>query len=207
MAKDSPELQLPHGPPGSSHAQAGPSKEEVFRLILQQQGRLKDLQAHLETLEKQAWVLEQPSPPSFSPDHIEEMNYLGDKFRYNEAELAHGEYWESEYHSELQKEQNMLKKLKELNVALDEHSRRIHQTETQSERLEHDIHLQEHTKNGMRHTQANMEQSLGQMKAQLDTVQHQGYELSSSIDETEKALEMAEELLQVICSYSIVLLF
>ncbi|KAF4091049.1 hypothetical protein AMELA_G00032700 [Ameiurus melas] len=196
VPKDSPEVRLPLGPPGSSDAQADPSKEEIFRQILQQQSRLQDIQVHLEALEKQAWVLEQPSPPSFSPDHIEEMNYLGNKFRQNEAELAHGEYWESEYHLEVQNEQSMLKQLRELNVALDEHSRRIHETEIQSGRLERNIHLQEDRKNGMRHTQADMEQSLGQIRAQLDTVQHQGSELSSSLEETEKALKMEEELLQ-----------
>lgn len=203
--KDSPGLRVPLGPSGSSHAQAGPSKEEVFRQIIQQQSRLQDLQSHLEALEKQAWVLEQPSPPSFSPDLIEEMNYLEDKFRYNEAELSHGDYWESEYHSEVQKEQSMLRQLRDLNVALDENSRGIHETENQYERLEHDLHLQENRKNGMRHTQANVEQSLGQVRTQLDMVQHQGYELSSSLEETEKAFKMAEELLQVMCSHSVVL--
>lgn len=203
VPKDSPGLRVPHGPSGSSHTQAVPSKEEVFRQILQQQSRLQELHAHLEAVEKQAWVLEQPSPPSFSPDLIEEMNYLEDKFRYNQAELSHGEYWESEYHSEVQKEQSMLKELREFNTALDEHSRRIHETENQSVRLARDLNLQENRKNGMRHTQANVEQSLGQVKEQLDTVQNQGYELSSSIEETEKALRMAEELLQVIPSYSL----
>ncbi|TSK20011.1 hypothetical protein Baya_1559 [Bagarius yarrelli] len=124
------------------------------------------------------------------------MSYLEDKFRQNEAELAHWEYFESEYHSEVQKEQSMLKQLRELNVALDEQSRRIHETETQSERLARDIHLQENRKNGMRHTQNNVEQSLGQIRTQLNTVQHQGSELSSSVGETEKALKMADELLQ-----------
>lgn len=207
VPKDSPELRVPLGPPGSSRAQAGPSKEEVFRQILQQQSRLQDLQAHLEALEKQAWVLEQPSPPSFSPDFIEEMNYLGDKFRQNEAELAHGEYWESGYHSEVQKEQSILKQLRELNVALDEQNRRIHETETQSGRLERNIQLQENSKTGMRYTQTNVEQSLGQIRAQLDMVQHQGSELSSSLEETEKGLKMTEALLQVICSHSLVLSF
>ncbi|XP_026992713.1 ras association domain-containing protein 7b [Tachysurus fulvidraco] len=196
VPKDSPELRVPYGPPGSSHAQSGPSKEEVFRQILQQQSRLQDLQAHLEALDKQVWVLEQPSPPSFSPDLIEEINYLEDKFRQNEAELAHGEYWESEYHVEVQKEQTILKQLREFNIAIDEHNRRIHETETQTGRLEHEVQLQENRKNGMHHTQANVEHSLGQIREQLDMVQHQEYELNSSVLETEKDLKMAEELLQ-----------
>ncbi|KAK3510174.1 hypothetical protein QTP70_026762 [Hemibagrus guttatus] len=196
VPRDSPEQRVPYGPPGSSHAQSGPSKEEVFRQILQQQSRLQDLQAHMEALEKQAWVLEQPSPPSYSPDLIEEMNYLEEKFRQNEAELAHGEYWESEYHSEVQKEQSMLRQLRELNIVLDEHSQRIHETETQTGRLERDIHLQENRKNGMHHTQASVEQSLGQIRTQLDVVQHQGHELNSSVQEIEKAFKIAEELLQ-----------
>lgn len=197
---------MPLGPPGSSYAQAGPSKEEVFRQILQQQTRLQDLQSHLENLEKQAWVWEQPSPPSFSPDLIEEMNFLGDKFQQNEEELAHEEYWEFEYHSEIEKEQSMLKQLRQLNVALDEHNRRIHETETQFGRLEYDMRLQENRKNGMRHTQGNVEQSLEQIRVQLNTVQHQGSELTSSLEETERGLKRAEDVLQVIHSHSLVLL-
>ncbi|XP_072527058.1 ras association domain-containing protein 7b [Salminus brasiliensis] len=194
VPKDSPELRAPSAPL-SSHAQAGPSKEEIFRQVLQQQERLKALQAHVQTLEQQVWVMEQPPPPALSPDLLEEMDVLGQAHRCNEAELAHGEYWESEYLSEVQREQSMLKQLKEVHAALDEHNRRIHETGSQCGRLERDIQLQaENSKNGMRHAQARV-QSMGQMRGQLDTVLRQGSELDSSIEETENALKKAEDLL------------
>lgn len=144
------------------------------------------------------WPLEQPPPPTLPPDLLEEMDILGEAFRRNEAELAHVEYWESEYVSEAQKEQSMLKRLRELHTALDEHSRRIHDSGAQSGRLQRDIQLQaENRKNGMRQTQAGVEESLAQIRGQLDSVFRQGSELNSSVEETETALKKAEELLQV----------
>ncbi|XP_036440219.1 LOW QUALITY PROTEIN: ras association domain-containing protein 7b [Colossoma macropomum] len=196
VPRDSPGLRAPSGP-SSSHAQTGPSKEEIFRQVLQQQGKLQALQAQLENLEQQVWTLEQPPPPTLSPELLEEMDLLGEAFRRNEAELAHGEYWESEYLSEVQREQSMLKQLRNINAALDEQSQRIHETENQSGSLQRDIQLQaENRKNGMRHARAGIEESLGQVRGQLDTALRQGSDLGSSVDETEKALKMAEELLQ-----------
>ncbi|KAL7831012.1 hypothetical protein SRHO_G00305140 [Serrasalmus rhombeus] len=196
VPRDSPELRAPSGP-SSSHAQSGPSKEEIFRQVLQQQGKLQTLQAQLETLEQQVWTLEQPPPPILSPGLLEEMDLLGEAFRCNEAELAHGEYWESEYLSEVQREQSMLKQLRNIHAALDEHNQRIHETENQSGRLQRDIQLQaENRKNGMRHARAGIEESMGQVRGQLDTAHRHGSDLGSSIEETEKALKMAEELLQ-----------
>ncbi|KAK1802248.1 hypothetical protein P4O66_021917 [Electrophorus voltai] len=181
----------------SSLAQVGPSKEDIFRQVLQQKGKLQALQAHLEALEQQVQVLEQPRPPGLFPDLQEEMSHLGEAYRCNEAELAHGEYWESEYHAEVQREQEMLRQLRELHTSLDEHSRRIHETGNQSERLEQNLRLQVETrKNGLRYTRASMEESLGQMRGQLDSAQHQGSELALSLEETEKALKVVVDLLQ-----------
>ncbi|XP_076853674.1 ras association domain-containing protein 7b [Brachyhypopomus gauderio] len=192
VTKDPSDLRAP-----SSSAQVGQSKEDVFRQVLQQQGKLQALQAHLEALEQQVQVLEQPCPPGLSPDLLEEMSNLGEAYRCNEAELAHVEYWESEYHVEVQREQSMLRQLRELHAALDEHTRQIHETGDQSERFERDLRLQVETrKNGLRYARASMEESLEQMRGQLDNAQHQGSELGFSLEETEKALHVAEDLLQ-----------
>lgn len=197
VPKDSPELRAPPVPPQPQpQTQSGPSKEEIFRQVLQQQSRLQALQAQVQTVEQQVWVMEQPPPPVLSPDLLEEMDTLGQAFRCNEAELAHGEYWESEYLAEVQREQNMLTKLKEIHAALDHNNRRIHEAGNQRGRLERDVHLQaENRKNGIRQGQVTTE-SLGQARGQLDTVLRQGSELDSSLKQTEHALKKAEELLQ-----------
>lgn len=195
VSKDSLGLRASSAP-SQPQAQASHSKEEIFRQVLQQQGRLQALQAQVQTVEQQVWVMEQPPPPALSPDLLEEMDTLGQALRCNESELAHGDYWESEYLAEVQREQNMLKKLKEIHAALDNSNRRIHETGNQCGRLERDIHLQaENRKNGMRQSQVTAE-SLGQVRGQLDTILRQGFELDSSLEETEHALKKAEELLQ-----------
>ncbi|XP_066510572.1 ras association domain-containing protein 7-like [Hoplias malabaricus] len=196
VPRDTPEVKSPSGH-SSSHAQSGASKEEIFRQVLMQHGKLQALQSQVETFEHEVWALEQPPPPTLSPDLLEEMDLLGEAFRCNEAELAHSEYWETEYLSEVQREQGMLKQLRDLHAALDEYSQKIHETENTSRRFERDLQLQTETrKNGMRQIKSNIEESLVQTRGQLDTVFHRGSELSSSIEETENALKMAEELLQ-----------
>lgn len=198
VPRDSTEQRTPSGQTGSAYAHAGPSKEEIFRHILQQQSRLHDLHHNLNSLDSDVWALEQPPPPALSPDLLEEMDYLGETFRCNEAELAHLDYWESEYHAEVQREQSMVRQLRELHVAIDEHSRRIHETETQCGRLERDIQVQAENRNGIRNAQVNMEDSVGKLRVQLDVAQHHGSELGSTLEGANKALKVADDLLQVL---------
>lgn len=198
VLRDSPEQRPPSDSPSPSLAYAGPSKDEVFRHILQQQSRLQALQANLSSLDQQVWVLEQPEPPVFTPDLLEEIDYLGEALRRNEAELAHGEYWESEYQNEVQKEQDMLRHLKDMDLSLDKQSQKIHETELQRGRLEQDIQLQiENKKNVLHQARVGVEESLGQIRTQVDTAQRQGSDLASLLEETEKAFRVSGDLLEV----------
>ncbi|XP_067293554.1 ras association domain-containing protein 7b isoform X2 [Pseudorasbora parva] len=184
-------------PSPSSLAQAGPSKDALYQQILRQQGQLQSLHGQLEALEREMSTLEQTPPPTLSNDLLEEMNHLQQFFRRNETELAHAQYWENEFQSEVQREKDILRKKDELHLSLDKHSQRLHDTDSHCELLERDIQLLIETKrNGMLQARPSVEESVLIAKEQLDSHQRQGAELQASIEETEKVLMLVDEQLQ-----------
>ncbi|XP_051982622.1 ras association domain-containing protein 7-like [Xyrauchen texanus] len=191
--------QVPRVSPSSSSslAQAGSSKEAIYQQILRQQEQLQAMQAQLETLEGELGVWERAPPPTFSPDILEEMDYLQKALMQNEEELGHEHYWISEFHSEVQREKDIFKKRNELHSALDKQNRRLRDTGNQSEQLEHDVQLLiESKRNGLHQAMPSVEESVLIVKGQLDNQQLQGADLHASVEETEKVLRLADEQLQ-----------
>ncbi|KAM9377659.1 ras association domain-containing protein 7 isoform 1-T3 [Pholidichthys leucotaenia] len=200
--RDSPEQRASPSPspsPVSLHAPSPPpslpvgiSKEEVFRKVLQQQERLRAIEAHLETLERERPY---PSPcPSPIPDARlqEEMDSLEQALRRNQAELTHEQYWEEELQAEVERERGMRRKLGELHAKLDDCGRRLHEFSIRSAQLEQEI---------QRESQAEVkargpEESLEAVKAELQSQERHRTELEEQLSETDQALEKAESLLQ-----------
>lgn len=176
----------------------GPSKEEVFRKVLQQQERLRTIESQLEALEKEShtWDHSYPSPcPSPVSDARlqEEMDALELVMRRNQAELAHEQHWENEHKAEVEKERGMRRKLGELHAKLDDCGRRLHEFSVRSAQLEQEI-LQE----SQADVKANRpKESLEAVKVQLQSQERQGVEMEHQLSETVEALGKAESLLQV----------
>ncbi|CAJ1057405.1 ras association domain-containing protein 7 [Xyrichtys novacula] len=205
--RDSPEQRASPSPspsPVSSHVPSpspsppiGPSKEEVFRKVLQQQERLRAFEAQLEALERESHSWERPYPsPCPSPVSDarlqEEMDALELALRRNQAELAHEQYWEEEFQTEVERERGMRRKLGELHAQLDDCGRRLHEFSVRSAQLEQEIQRESQAEG-----KANgPEESLDAMKAELHIQEHHGTELEEQLSETDKALGKAESLLQ-----------
>lgn len=169
LPSDSPEQRASPSPVPSSHtpsppplptaattSSGGPSKEEVFRHILQQQEALAALQAQLEGVEREshAWERSSPSPsPSMRscgsvgsvcssdspPEQKGELQRLEETLERNQAELAHMDYWEEELRVELEHESSMRRRLAELHARLDDCGRRLLDFNERAQRLEHEL--------------------------------------------------------------------
>ncbi|XP_071359509.1 ras association domain-containing protein 7 [Trachinotus anak] len=202
--RDSPEQRASPSPPVSPHVPSpspsppiGPSKDEVFRKVLQQQERLRAIEAQLEALERDShnWDRPYPSPcPSPVSDTRlqEEVDTLEQVMRRNQAELAHEQYWEEELQAEVEKERGMRRKLGELHATLDDCGRRLHEFSVRSAQLEQEIQRESQAEG-----RANgPEESLDVVKAELQSQERQGTELEEQLSETDKALGKAESLLQ-----------
>ncbi|KAM4618600.1 ras association domain-containing protein 7 isoform 1-T2 [Polymixia lowei] len=206
--RDSPEQRASPSPspsPVSSYLPspspsppAGPSKDEVFRQVLQQQERLRAIEAQLETLERESRAWDRPSPsPCPSPvsdaQFQDEMEVLDQAARRNQAELAHEQFWEEELQAEVDRERGMRRMLGELHAKMDDCGRRLHDFSVRSAQLEQEI---------QRESQAggpqagSPEESLDAVKAELQSQEKHGSELEEQQSENNKALGKAESLLQ-----------
>ncbi|XP_039989886.1 ras association domain-containing protein 7 [Xiphias gladius] len=193
----SPSPLSPPVPSPSPSPPMGPSKDEVFRKVLQQQERLKAIEAQLEALERDTRTWERPYPsPCPSPVSDtrlqEEMDTLEQVMRRNQAELAHEQYWEEELQAEVERERGMRRKLGELHAKLDDCGRRLHEFSVRSAQLDQEIQ-QESQAEGRA---CRPEESLNAVKAELQSQERQGTELEEQLSETDKALGKAESLLQ-----------
>ncbi|XP_056137580.1 ras association domain-containing protein 8 [Lampris incognitus] len=190
-------------PSPSASPPVGPSKEEVFRQVLQQQERLRAIEVQLEALERESRAWECPSPsPCTSPvsdAHFqEELEVLEVALRRNQAELAHELFWEEELRAEMERERSMRRKLGDLHAKMDDCGRRLHDFSVRSTQLEEEIQ-RESQSGGLQAGRANgggLEESLDAVKAELQSQDKQGAELGEQLSETEQALGKAETLLQ-----------
>lgn len=186
-------------PSPSPSPPVGPSKDEVFRKVLQQQERLRAIEVQLETLESESHTWERPYPsPCPSPVSDarlqEEVDALEQALRRNQAELAHEQYWEEELQTEVENERGMRRKLGELHAKLDDCGRRLHEFSVRSAQLEQEIQREQQSE---QKASSRPEESLDAVKAELQSQQRHGTELEEQLSETDKALGKAESLLQV----------
>ncbi|CAI5664667.1 ras association domain-containing protein 7 [Oreochromis aureus] len=205
--RDSPEQRAspsPSSSPLSPHMSSpspslpiGPSKDEVFRKVLQQQERLRAIEAQLEALERESHTWERPYPsPCPSPVSDarlqDEMDALEQAMRRNQAELAHEQYWEEELKAEVERERGMRRKLGELHTKLDDCGRRLHEFSVRSAQLEEEIQRETQTQGKA----TGPEESFDAVREELQSQERHGTELEEQLSETDKALEKAESLLQ-----------
>ncbi|XP_044054615.1 ras association domain-containing protein 8-like isoform X2 [Siniperca chuatsi] len=175
------------------------SKDEAFRQILQQQRRLQDLEIQLQALERETEVWEQvtssaavPSPSLVPAGELEELEQ---RQRQNEAELMDRENWEEELHAEMEREQDMHRRLHQIHSSMDDHSYRIEELQARSAHLEQDLQLRAH-RQGSRADTRQLEEALRLLKQELHLRLQQGEELDAALTETQRKLQAAEERLQ-----------
>lgn len=189
---------VPHVPSPSPSPHIGPSKEEVFRKVLQQQERLRTFETQLEALERESHSREHhyPSPcPSPVTDARlqEEIDALEQAMRRNQAELAQEQYLEEELQAEMEKERGMRRMLGELHAKLDDCGRRLNEFSVRSAQLEQEIQRESEAEGKTKRPK----ESLDAVKAELKDQESHGTNLEEQLSETDKALGKAESLLQV----------
>ncbi|XP_074488376.1 ras association domain-containing protein 7 [Sebastes fasciatus] len=193
----SPSPLSPHVPSPSPSPSIGPSKEEVFRKVLQQQERLRAMEAQLESLERESHTWERPYPsPCPSPvsdAHLqEEIDALELALRRNQGELAHEQHWEEELQVESERERGMRRELGELHAKLDDCGRRLHEFSVRSAQLEQEIQRESQAEGKA----PGPEESLDVVRVELQSREKHGTELEERLTETDKALGKAESLMQ-----------
>lgn len=170
------------------------SKEEAFRHILQQQRKLEDLEIQLDALEKETefWEREVSSYATPDPSLTKELDELEQRLRENEVELLHSEHWERDLREEMEREQDMQRRLNQIHSSIDDQSYEIRALQTRSAHLEEDIK----SRIQRQISEAADQQADGTLRPLKQELFHRlqlGEELDSALWETQRELQTAEE--------------
>ncbi|KAI1237982.1 hypothetical protein IHE44_0014082 [Lamprotornis superbus] len=174
-----------------------PSKEELFRRVLQQQEQLHSLEAHGDTLEMDLRLWER----SRLAGQENEILYLEQLVRRNETELGEEEFWQSELRLEKECERERQERVRSLRASLEEYTQRIYELSVRTEALQEEIQweMAERAKRGKEISMPSpieLEDMATKMKRDLEAKVKQGTQLESNLASVEKALEEAEKNLQ-----------
>ncbi|XP_058485010.1 ras association domain-containing protein 7-like [Solea solea] len=176
-----------------------PSKEEVFKQILQKQRQLQDLESQVQALERETWLWEQKrssaTVQSLSVAIAEELEELQQQLRRNEAELIHSTHWEGDLQIEMDREQDMHIHLHQLQSLLEEHSYRMKEIQISSAHLEHNIQLTTHRQSSQAAPWQQKETMLP-LRQELHNRLQQGEELDVAFSGTQEELRATERMLQ-----------
>ncbi|KAM9832482.1 ras association domain-containing protein 8-like [Neosynchiropus ocellatus] len=173
------------------------NKEEVFRQILQQRRKLKNLESEIQVLELEtrewermcAASLPRQTPTLEDPVELERLQQL------NQAELLLVEDWELLLRLELERESDLHLNLQQIQRSLDDHGIQIHRDQERAARLEHDVQL---LVDGER-AQLGDRESMDALQALKKQLQHRvtlGQDLDSELSGADGALKLAEQQIQ-----------
>ncbi|XP_034721582.1 ras association domain-containing protein 7-like [Etheostoma cragini] len=174
------------------------SKEEMFRKILQQQNRLRDLEIQLRALERETEVLERERSarvPSLTPVPEGELEKLEQRLRQNEADLMQGEQWEEQLQEELDREQEMHRRLHQIRSSVDDDGYRIKELHARSEHLQQKIQHRAHRQSS-RAGARQADEARRPLEQELHLRLQQGEELDATLSETQRNQQATEENLQ-----------
>ncbi|XP_032366344.1 ras association domain-containing protein 8 [Etheostoma spectabile] len=175
------------------------SKEEMFRQILQQQNRLRDLEIQLHALERETEVLERKrsaTVPGLTPVPEGELEKLEQRLRQNEADLMYSEQWEEQLQEELDREQEMHRRLHQIQSTVDADGYRIEELHERSEHLQQKIQHRAHRQSS-RAGARQAEEARRPLEQELHLRLLQGQELDATLSETQRDHQTMEETLQV----------
>lgn len=172
-------------------------KEEEFRLILQQQRRLQDLETQIQALERETevWELKRSSAPGPGLDLVSERELEELKLRLslNQAELVHSEDWDGLFQEEMDRERDLHRRLHQIQLSMEDHSFQITELHARSAQLEQDLRLRAQSSETGPQQQ---DQALRPLKKELHHRLQQGEELDAKLSVTLRELQNAEEQLK-----------
>ncbi|XP_043960700.1 ras association domain-containing protein 7-like isoform X1 [Gambusia affinis] len=173
-----------------------PEKEEMLRQILLQQKMLQDLEAQIEALEKDTELFEQnvinSAVPDPIPDLTGDLQELEYRLKQYEVELMYGEDWEEELKVELEREQDMQRRLQQIHSSIDDQSYEMKVLQSRSDHLEQDLQDRAQTsaeEEGARLT----DEALRSLTQELHKRLQRGEDLDAALAETQWKLQTVEE--------------
>ncbi|KAG9475588.1 ras association domain-containing protein 7 isoform X2 [Eleutherodactylus coqui] len=184
-----------NGTTGKDSAHRKPTKEEIFKLVLQQQEQLKALEMQNGGLGKdiQTWERGRAGGPHEEDD---EIAYLERLIRRNDAELAEEMFWVDELERERADEQKRQDKMRQLRATVEDYTLKIKELGERTEALEQEIQKETSKRLSGAPSAADIEDMAAKMRRELEAKALQSQELESNLSNVQRACEEARRNLE-----------
>ncbi|XP_056383083.1 ras association domain-containing protein 7 isoform X2 [Hyla sarda] len=184
-----------NGTVGKDTAHRQPTKDDIFKMVLQQQEQLKALEMQNSSIGKdiQTWERGRAGGPHEEED---EIAYLERLIRRNDAELAEEMFWLDELERERVDEQKRQEKMKQLRATMEDYTIKIKELTKRTEALEQEIKKESSKRLSGEPSPADFEEMVTKMRRELESKIVQSQELESNLSNVERACEEARRNLE-----------
>ncbi|XP_075043914.1 ras association domain-containing protein 7 [Mixophyes fleayi] len=172
-----------------------PSKEDLFKLVLQQQEHLKTLEMQNGSLGKdfQTWERGRAG----GPDEEEEVAFLERLIRRNDAELGEEMFWLDELERERADEQKKQEKMRNLRAKMEDYTIKIKELSERTQALEQEIQKEASKRLSGEPSQTEIEEMVAKMRKELESKNGQSQELEHNLSNVEWACAEARRNIEV----------
>ncbi|KAM9302423.1 ras association domain-containing protein 7 [Gastrophryne carolinensis] len=173
-----------------------PSKDELFKMVLQQQKQLKALETQNVSLGKDIHSLERSRLGGPNEEAENEVAYLERLIRRNDAELGEEMFWLDELDRERAEEQKRQEKMRNLRATVEDYTRKINELSEKTEALEKEIQKETAKRLSGQPSPADIEDMVAKMRKELEAKTELSQQMDINLSNVEKACEEARRNLE-----------
>lgn len=178
----------------TSHRQ--PSKEEIFKLVLQQQEQLKALEMQNHSIGKDLQTWERGRVGGPQEEDEDEVAFLERLIRRNDSELGEEMFWLDELDRERADEQKRQDKMRNLRATMEDYTMKIKELSERTEALEREIQKETAKRLSGEPSQAEIAEMVAKMRKELEAKLEQSQQLDSNLFNVERACDEAQRMLE-----------
>ncbi|XP_072277756.1 ras association domain-containing protein 7 isoform X2 [Pyxicephalus adspersus] len=180
----------------NSHKQ--PSKDEVFKLVLQQQEQLKALEMQNTSIGKDLQTWERGRVGGrYQEEEEDEVAFLEKLIRRNDVELGEEMFWLDELDRERADEQKRQEKMKNLRATMEDYTLKIKELSERTEALEREIQKETSKRLSGEPSQAEIEEMVNKMRKELEAKIDQTQQMETNLTNVGRACDEAKRMLEV----------
>ncbi|XP_063800864.1 ras association domain-containing protein 7 isoform X2 [Pseudophryne corroboree] len=168
-----------------------PSKEDLFKMVLQQQEQLKTLEMQNVSLGKDFQTWERGRAGGPHEEEEDEVAFLKRLISRNDAELGEEMFWLDELERERLEEQQRQEKIRKLRATMEDYSLKIKELSERTESLEQEIQKEASKRLSGQPSHTEIEEMVTKMRKELEAKNGQSQELENNLSNVERACDVA----------------
>ncbi|XP_018411542.1 PREDICTED: ras association domain-containing protein 7 [Nanorana parkeri] len=172
------------------------TKDDIFKLVLQQQEQLKAMEMQNTSLGKDLQTWERGRVGGPHEEDEDEVAFLERLIRRNESELGEEMFWLDELDRERADEQKRQEKMRNLRTTMEDYTMKINELSERTEALEKEIQRETSKRLSGQPSQADIAEMVTKMRKEMEAKAGQSHQMETNLSNVEKACEEAKRILE-----------